>query len=67
MDIPEAKVRKALKIMCLPVSLETPIGVEGDCHLGDLIEDRGTVSPAESAISDDLRLQTQHALRSLTP
>ncbi|HJT72197.1 MAG TPA: RNA polymerase sigma factor RpoD [Terriglobales bacterium] len=66
MDIPEAKVRKALKIMRVPVSLETPIGVEGDCHLGDLIEDRGTVSPAESAISDDLRLQTQHALRGLT-
>jgi len=66
MDIPEAKVRKALKIMRLPVSLETPIGMEGDCHLGDLIEDRGTVSPAESAISDDLRSQTQQALRSLT-
>jgi RNA polymerase primary sigma factor len=66
MDIPEAKVRKALKIMLVPVSLETPIGVEGDCHLGDLIEDRGTVSPAESAISDDLRLQAQHALRGLT-
>jgi RNA polymerase primary sigma factor len=66
MDIPEAKVRKALKIMRLPVSLETPIGTEGDGHLGDLIEDQGTVSPAESAISDDLRQQTQHALRSLT-
>jgi len=66
MDIPEAKVCKALKIMRLPVSLEMPIAVGGDCHLGDLIEDRGTVSPAESAISDGLRQQTQHALRSLT-
>jgi RNA polymerase primary sigma factor len=66
MDIPEAKVRKALKIMRVPVSLETPIGAEGDCHLGELIEDSGAVSPAESAISDDLRLQTQHALRGLT-
>jgi RNA polymerase primary sigma factor len=67
MDIPEAKVRKVLKIMRLPVSLETPIGVEGDCHLGELIEDHSTVSPAESAISGDLKQQTQHALRSLTP
>jgi RNA polymerase primary sigma factor len=66
MDIPEAKVRKALKIMRVPVSLETPIGVEGDCHLGDLIEDRGTVSPAESAFTGDLRQQTEHALRGLT-
>ena len=67
MDIPAAKVRKALKIMRLPVSLETPIGVDGECHLGELIEDHSTVSPAESAISGDLRQQTQHALRSLTP
>lgn len=67
MDIPEAKVRKALRIMRLPVSLETPIGLEGDCHLGELIEDRSTVSPAEFAISGDLRQQTQLALRSLTP
>lgn len=66
MDIPEAKVRKALKIMRLPVSLETPIGVDGDGHLGDLIEDHSIVSAAESVISDDLREQTQYALRSLT-
>jgi RNA polymerase primary sigma factor len=67
MDIPEAKVRKALKIMRLPVSLETPIGVDGESHLGALIEDHSTVSPAESAISSDLREHTQYALRSLTP
>lgn len=66
MDIPEAKVRKALKIMRQPVSLETPIGFDGDCRLGELIEDHSTVSPAESAINGDLRLQTQHALRGLT-
>ena len=67
MDIPEAKVRKALKIMQQPVSLETPIGLDGDSHLGELIEDHSAVSPAEVAISGDLRRQTQHALRSLTP
>jgi len=33
MDIPEAKVRKVLKIMQVPISLETPIGEEGDSHL----------------------------------
>src|SRR6266849_1531760 len=39
MDIPAAKVRKVLKIMKVPISLETPIGEEGDSHLSDLIED----------------------------
>ena len=45
MDIPAAKVRQALKIMKIPISLETPIGEEGDSHLSDLIEDRAVVSP----------------------
>src|SRR6266705_2673933 len=40
MDIPEAKVRKVLKIMQVPISLETPIGEEGDSNLGDFIENR---------------------------
>ena len=48
MDIPVAKVRKVLKIAQEPISLETPIGEEEDSHLGDFIEDRGVVSPAEA-------------------
>jgi RNA polymerase primary sigma factor len=67
MDIPEAKVRKVLKIMRTPVSLETPIGEEGDSHLGDLIEDRASVSPAESVIQGNLREQTERVLRTLSP
>jgi RNA polymerase primary sigma factor len=67
MDIPEGKVRKAFKIMRTPVSLETPIGEEGDSHLGDLIEDRTSVSPAESVINVNLEEQTGRVLRTLTP
>jgi RNA polymerase primary sigma factor len=67
MDIPEARVRKVLKIMRVPVSLETPIGEEGDSHLGDLIEDRTGVSPAEAIINLNLKEQTEHVLRTLTP
>jgi RNA polymerase primary sigma factor len=66
MDIPEGKVRHALKIMRTPISLETPIGVEADSHLGDLIEDRAVVSPAESVINANLRERTAHVLRTLT-
>ncbi|MBO0910510.1 MAG: RNA polymerase sigma factor RpoD [Acidobacteria bacterium] len=67
MDIPEGRVRHALKIMRTPVSLETPIGVEGDSHLGDLIEDRAALSPAESVINANLRERTAQVLRTLTP
>ena len=67
MDIPEAKVRKVLKIMQVPISLETPIGEEGDSHLSDFIEDRAAVSPAEAVINVNLKERTEHVLRTLSP
>ena len=67
MDIPVAKVRKVLKIAQEPISLETPIGEEEDSHLGDFIEDRAVVSPAEAVINVNLKDQTAHVLRTLTP
>ena len=66
MDIPEAKVRKVRKIMRVPISLETPIGEEGDSHLGDLIEDRGQVSPAEAVINANREERTADVLRTLS-
>ena len=66
-DIPVSKVRKVLKIAQEPVSLETPIGEEEDSHLGDFIEDRQAVSPAEAVITLNLKEQTEHVLRTLTP
>ena len=54
MDIPVSKVRKVLKIAQEPISLETPIGEEEDSHLGDFIEDRCAVSPAENVINLNL-------------
>jgi RNA polymerase primary sigma factor len=67
MDIPAAKVRKALNVMQAPISLETPIGEEGDSHLGDFIENRALVSPAEAVINVSLKEQTALVLRTLTP
>ncbi len=67
MDIPVSKVRKVLKIAQEPISLETPIGEEEDSHLGDFIEDRGIVSPAEAVINVNLKDQTAQVLRTLTP
>ncbi len=67
MDIPEAMVRKVRKIMRVPISLETPIGEEGDSHLGDLIEDRTKMSPAEAVLNVNLKERTAHVLRTLSP
>ena len=67
MDIPVSKVRKVLKIAQEPISLETPIGEEEDSHLGDFIEDRQVLSPAETVINLNLKEQTESVLRTLTP
>lgn len=49
MEVSPEKVREILKISQEPVSLETPIGEEEDNHLGDFIEDRGAIAPADAA------------------
>ena len=67
MDLPVIKVRKVLKIAQEPISLETPIGDEEDSHLGDFIEDKQVVSPAEAVISLNLKEQTDSVLKTLTP
>src|SRR5467141_1933244 len=67
MDIPVSKVRKVLKIAQEPISLETPIGEEEDSHLGDFIEDRGVVSPADAVININLKEMTEQVLNTLTP
>jgi len=67
MDIPIIKVRKVMKIAQEPISLETPIGEEEDSHLGDFIEDRGVISPAEAVININLKEQTEAVLKTLTP
>ncbi len=67
MDIPVAKVRRVLKLRQAPISLETPIGEEEGSHLGEFIEDRAVISPAEAVINVDLKDQTANVLRTLTP
>jgi len=67
MEIPVSKVRKVLKIAQQPISLETPIGEEEDSHIGDFIEDRGIVSPADAVININLKEMTEQVLNMLTP
>jgi RNA polymerase primary sigma factor len=67
MDISVSKVRKVLKIAQEPISLETPIGEEEDSHLGDFIEDKSIMNPAESVTFGNLREITDEVLATLTP
>src|ERR1019366_3284855 len=60
------KVREIIKARQEPVSLKTPIGEEGDAHLGDFIEDRGALAPAEAASHQLLKEQVEAVLDSLT-
>ena len=67
MDIPVDAVRKTKKIAQLPMSFETPLGDEGESHLGDFIEDKGVLSPSDAAIDLNLKDQIASILRTLTP
>jgi RNA polymerase sigma factor RpoD-like protein len=60
------KVREIIKVSQEPVSLETPIGEEEDSHLGDFIEDRAALAPAEAASHQLLKEQVEAVLDSLT-
>jgi len=65
MGMPVDKVRQVLKIAQQPISLETPIGEEKDSHLGDFIEDKEAISPANAASYILLREQISKVLTSL--
>ena len=65
MEVSPEKVREVLKISQLPVSLETPIGEEGDSHLGDFIEDRLAIAPSEAASQQLLKEQVLDVLHTL--
>ena len=65
--MPLEKVRRVLRIVREPLSLETPIGDEDDSHLGDFIEDNNTILPIDAAIQSNLRETTTRVLASLTP
>ena len=67
MDIPVSKVRKVLKIAQEPISLETPIGEEEDSRLGDFIEDKSILNPADAVVASNLREITDEVLATLTP
>ncbi len=67
MEIPSEKIRVIMKLAQLPISLEAPIGDEGDNHLGDFIEDRNALPPPDAASRQLLKEQIDGVLFTLTP
>ncbi|MGH9660265.1 MAG: sigma-70 family RNA polymerase sigma factor, partial [Bryobacteraceae bacterium] len=67
MDIPVEKVQKLKTISRDPVSLETPVGRDGESALGDLIEDRWVGSPVDAVIEGNVRDETAGILKTLSP
>ena len=65
METSQDKVQEILKIAQFPVSLETPVGEEGDSHLGDLLEDRTALAPPEAASNQLLKEQIDDVLYTL--
>ena len=67
LQMPMTKIRRVMKIAKEPISLETPVGDEEDSHLGDFIEDKNVLLPADSAIQENLKETPTRVLSSLTP
>ena len=66
LEVDVETVRMTRKVAQQPVSLETPIGRDGESGLGDLIEDKAYASPSEAAIHRNLKERVAAMLKSLT-
>ena len=67
MELTAERVRKILKVAQFPLSLESPIGEDGDAHLSDFIEDRNSIPPADAASKRLLKEKVSEVLSSLNP
>ncbi len=67
MEMLPEKVEEIVKVSQLPISLESPIGDEEDSHLGDFIEDRGALPPADAASKQLFKEQIEEVLSTLSP
>jgi len=66
MRLPQDKVKSILKIAQEPISLQMPIGDEGDTHFGDFIQDKKAVSPANETVRSMLKEEMNSALSTLS-
>ncbi len=66
MDMTDEKVRQVLDVSRHPISLEAPVGQDGEAFLGDFIEDSALPLPVELASHQILKLQIAEALDKLS-
>ena len=66
LDIGDEKVRQVLDVSRHPVSLEAPVGQDGDAFLGDFIEDETLPAPLDMASQQLLKSQIGDSLQKLT-
>ncbi len=66
MGMPVEKIRRVFKIAQQPISLETPIGEDGDSHFGDFIEDQEATSPVTATAYRLMQEQIEKVLKTLT-
>jgi RNA polymerase primary sigma factor len=66
MGQPVDKIRKVFKIAQQPISLETPIGEDGDSTFGDFIDDPDAVNPAQAAANGLRQKAIEDVLATLT-
>lgn len=65
MGVEEDKVKKIQKLIQDPISLDTPVGEDNDCYLGEVIEDPNIASPDELADKDMLKQELEGVLDTL--
>ncbi|RJG04114.1 RNA polymerase sigma factor RpoD [Noviherbaspirillum sedimenti] len=67
MDMPEAKIREIMKVAKEPISMDMPMGEDGDSSIGDFIQDDSTLAPADAALQASMRDVIKDVLDSLPP
>ena len=65
--MPEARVSEIMKIGQDPISIDMPIGDDGDSHLGDFIPANENTQPSEATSRTMLREQLEKVLKRLGP
>ncbi len=66
MKLSRDKIKAILKFAQKPISLQMPIGDEGDTHFGDFIQDKKATSPANTAVRSMLKEEMNSILNTLS-
>jgi RNA polymerase primary sigma factor len=66
LSLPLDRVQRVVRIVQEPISLETPVGEDGDGLLGDLVADTRAISPSDAVATLHLRSQTERMLATLS-